>query len=67
MINGSSKYLDVAAVALIRRMHLILLMGGVVIFLLSNIEDLAILTACLDHLKCQLRQSLMVDASKKMR
>jgi hypothetical protein len=33
------------------RMLLILLMGEVVVFSLNSVEDLAILTACPDHLQ----------------
>jgi hypothetical protein len=45
MINGSPKYLVVAAIALNGRMPVILWMEAGVVFLLNSIKDLALLTA----------------------
>jgi hypothetical protein len=53
-------------VALKERILLILLVEEAVVFLLNNIEGLAVLTACLDQLQYESRQDLMVEASEEV-
>jgi hypothetical protein len=53
-------------VALKERILLILLVEEAVVFLLNNIEGLAVLTACLDQLPYESRQDLMVEASEEV-